>query len=158
MVLRLKWLIVFYLLSTQIGFAKNIATVQFKKVKIQLVQNNNKKLLLVDMAQTPDQHAYGLMFREKLKADEGMLFIFEDEQIRNFWMKNTLVDLDIAYIDKNKKIIDIQQMKAVISIMQNDLPTYPSKRPAMYALEMPQGWFKKNKFSEGATLKIQARP
>ena len=81
-----------------------------------------------------------------------MLFIFNEELVREFWMKNTLINLDIGYFDKNKKLIDIQQMKAVTSVMQTDLPRYPSKQPAMYALEMQQTWFKKNKFRYGGPL------
>ncbi|MBC7742658.1 MAG: DUF192 domain-containing protein [Bdellovibrionaceae bacterium] len=93
------------------------------------------------------------MFRKKLGSDEGMLFVFESEGIRTFWMKNTLIDLSIGYFDKSKKLIDIQEMKAMNSVLEKDLPTYPSKSPAMYALEMPTGWFKKNKIKEGAQLR-----
>lgn len=168
MVLRLNWLSVFCLLSslafvTQIAAQekakpKEAAKIKFKKQKIELIQKQNKKVIIVEVAETSDQHAQGLMFRQKLKNNEGMLFIFNDEQVREFWMKNTLINLDIGYFDKNKKLIDIQQMKAVTSILQTDLPTYPSKQPAMYALEMQHAWFRKNKFSEGAELKISIRP
>jgi uncharacterized membrane protein (UPF0127 family) len=81
-----------------------------------------------------------------------MLFIFENEQILSFWMKNTFIDLSIAYIDKNKKIVDIQEMKATNQMMVGDLPSYPSAKPAMYALEMNKGWFKKNKIEIGQAL------
>jgi len=126
----------------------------FKNQTIALIQAKNKKIIRVEVAEAPEQHALGLMFREKLENNEGMLFVFPDEKIREFWMKNTLINLDIGYFDKNKKLIDIKQMTAVTSALQTELPAYPSKQPAMYALEMAQGWFKKNKFSEGTKFKF----
>ena len=98
------------------------------------------------------------MNRKKLAPEGGMLFIFETEQIREFWMKNTFINLDIAYFDKNKKAIDIQQMKAQTSIVQAKFPTYPSKAPAQYALEMNSGWFKKNGFPVGTKFEFASGP
>lgn len=160
MVLRLKWAVAFYL-TCSIAFATNTdqaAQTNFKKTKLELAYKKNKKIIQVELAETQEQHAQGLMFRQKLNNNEGMLFVFTDEQVREFWMKNTLISLDIGYFDKNKKLIDIQQMSPVSSILQIQIPTYPSKLPAMYALEMVKGWFKKNKFAEGATFKIVAGP
>lgn len=160
MVLRLKWAVAFCLIisSVFVEAAVNEQNIKFKKVSVELAFKKNKKIISVELAETPEQHAHGLMFRKKLKNNEGMLFVFNDEQIREFWMKNTLINLDIGYFDKSKKLINIQQMAAVTSVLQIDVPTYPSKRPAMYALEMPVHWFKKNKFDEGTQLRIIARP
>jgi uncharacterized membrane protein (UPF0127 family) len=161
MALHLKWVAGIYLWASLIfsGFtnATEVAP-KFKKQKIELSYKKNNKILNVELAENEQQHAHGLMFREKLGQDEGMLFVFQDEKIRDFWMKNTLIDLDIGYFDKNKKLIDIQQMKAVTSVLQTKLPSYPSKGPAQYALELPLGWFSKNKFPVGTVLKIQTRP
>lgn len=132
--------------------------VQFEKLKIILTYKKLKKEMTVDLAQTTQQHSYGMMNRTSLTPDEGMLFQFPDSQVRDFWMKDTLVDLDIAYFDQNKKIIDIQTMKAVTSVLQTDLPTYPSSGPAQYALEMKSGWFKKNGFARGTLMVIPTRP
>ena len=100
--------------------------------------------LNVEVASSPEQLAHGLMFRRSLAANEGMLFIFSTEEVRSFWMKNTFVDLSIGFFDKNKKLIDIQDMKAVGSIMEAP-QSYTSRDPAMYALEVPLGWFRKHK-------------
>lgn len=108
-----------------------------------------KKPIKVELAVTPPQHEHGLMFREKLDKDTGMLFVFDDESTLNFWMKNTIIDLSIAYIDKNYTIIDIQEMKATKVGDKSDIPVYPSAKPAKYALEMEKGWFKKNKIKVG---------
>jgi uncharacterized membrane protein (UPF0127 family) len=153
MALRLKWLVVaavsFFFITSP---AWSEEAPQFSKIKVSISQGKIKKKLEVELAQSPTQQAYGLMKRTKMPANAGMLFVFDQERVLQFWMKNTLIDLDIAYIDKNKKIIDIQQMKAVTSILETNPPTYPSKLPAQFALEMNSGWFKKNKIKEGAQL------
>ena len=120
-------------------------TVTFEKQKIKIAS----KIISVELAKTTDQHQYGLMNRSSMPHNEGMLFIFETEQPLSFWMKNTIIDLSIAYIDKNKKIVDIQEMKATNQMMVGELPSYPSAKPALYALEMNKGWFSKNKIKVG---------
>ncbi len=149
MVLRLKWLIVFnFLLSIHLFASENSkknADIHFDKQQIRI----SHKTIDVETAKTTEQHQHGLMFRTALPKNNGMLFIFESEQPLNFWMKNTFIDLSIAYIDKNKKIVDIQEMKATSQMMVDVPPSYPSAKPAMYALEMNKGWFKKNNIKVG---------
>lgn len=130
----------------------------FEKQKIEFSYKKHKKVLILDAAETMDQHAYGLMNRTKMAPNDGMIFIFPDSDIRNFWMKDTLIDLDIAYVSSARVIIDIQTMKAVTSVLQTNLPTYPSKGPAQYAVEMNAGWFKKNGFPVGTELKLLSGP
>ena len=78
----------------------------------------------------------GLMNRFSLAPDHGMLFVFAQSEPLAFWMKNTFVPLSIAYIDARGVIVNIVDMKP------HDESTYPSAGPAMFALEMKQGWFK----------------
>lgn len=160
MELHLKCIIVtLFLISTPLENALAAAPdILFKKGSIELSFKKIRKTIKVEMAETQQEHEQGLMFRKKLNTNEGMLFIFPDEQTRSFWMKNTLIDLDIGYFNKQKVLIDIQQMKAENSVMQLHPPSYPSKQPAMYALEMAKGWFKKNNFPVGTALKIISRP
>lgn len=158
MELRLNWVVVFCL-SISIAYSnakafENKINIIFEKQNIEVIYKKKKPMIVVEIAKTEQQHAQGLMFRDKLNKNEGMLFVFNDERILEFWMKNTLIDLDIGYFDKDKRLIDIKQMKAVTSIIQNNLPTYPSKQPAMFALEMTKGWFKKNKIEEGAIFRF----
>lgn len=122
----------------------------FTKKKIQV----GAKTLVVEVAQTPAQFEQGLMGRESLEKDSGMLFIFPNEQTRFFWMKNTLIDLSIAFFNKKGELINIHEMKSGRGIADQDLPSYASEKPAMYALEMESGWFAKNKMKPGMKMKI----
>lgn len=112
---------------------------EFARKKIKLGAHT----LTVEIADTPRLRERGLMFRKKLEPNSGMLFVFERVQPMAFWMKNTLIPLSIAYIDEHKKIVDIKDMEPAVMGAQFP-PSYPSKAPAMYALEMPKGWFAKN--------------
>ncbi|WII72963.1 DUF192 domain-containing protein [Bdellovibrio sp. 22V] len=147
--LKNKWAFVFTVLfASFVVFSANAADFQKKTIKL------GAKTLVVEVAETPDQHERGLMFRDKLPENEGMLFIFKNEETRFFWMKNTLIDLSIAYFDKNGTLIDIQEMKSGKGVPEAALPSYPSAKPAKYALEMSKGWFDKNKIKIGSKLKV----
>jgi uncharacterized membrane protein (UPF0127 family) len=89
------------------------------------------------------------MFRKSLPENEGMLFINDKEKPLRFWMKNTFIPLSIAYLDKDRKILNIEDMRPSTSIMQESVAISESVKPAQYALEMNQGWFKKNKIIPG---------
>ncbi len=120
----------------------------FSRKKIQVAN----KTIDVEIADTPTKRARGLMYRQSLKDGTGMLFVFDFEEPLSFWMKNTFIPLNIGYFDKNKTLIDIQEMKPVESEMVENPPSYPSAGPAQYALEVPPNWFAKNKIKIGAKL------
>jgi len=105
-----------------------------------------------ELARTPEEREEGLMFRETLEEGRGMLFVFPDSQIRSFWMRNTLIPLDIAYLDESLRIVDIQAMDP-----QTD-DAHPSARPAMFALEVPQGWFGKMGIEVGDQAQVVFGP
>jgi hypothetical protein len=88
-----------------------------------------------EVARTPDQREQGLMYRQELPDGTGMLFVFDTEEVRSFWMENTYVPLDIAFLDVALRVVDIQQMAP-----QTTDP-HESAGPAMFALEVAQGWF-----------------
>ncbi len=130
--------------------------ITFNRGKIEIVGAKSKtknRIITVEFAESEAQQQKGLMYRDTLPKDEGMLFLFDSERTLGFWMRNTYIDLDIAYIDKNFKIVDIQQMKATTSL-QVEFPSYPSKKPAQYALEMNENWFQKHKFKVGDLIRI----
>ncbi len=141
------------LLIASSSFAlKDADNVVFQEATITLKAGVTTKSVTAEIALSEIQHERGLMFRRSLKKNHGMLFIFKDESIRNFWMKNTIIDLSIGYFNKEKTLIDIQDMKAVTSVLQTEIPNYPSQGPAMYALEMPANWYTQNKIKLGTKL------
>jgi uncharacterized membrane protein (UPF0127 family) len=87
------------------------------------------------------------MGREKVPYGEGMIFVFPDEEKRSFWMCNTLVDLDILYLDATGTVVDIQTMTAeaprrrleTVPEYEERLTRYPSKAPAQFAVELCVG-------------------
>jgi uncharacterized membrane protein (UPF0127 family) len=92
-------------------------------------------------AEVPDdreEFVRGLMFRKHLPWNAGMLFAFSDEETRSFWMKNTLIPLDMMFVDSSSRIVDIKEN--VPPCKQDECPTYPSQEPAQYVLEVNAGF------------------
>jgi uncharacterized protein len=104
--------------------------------------------VLAEVADTPEARERGLMFRTELEDGHGMLFVFPDEDIRGFWMRNTYIPLDIAYLDRTQRIVDIQAMEPHVEEL------YESSRPAMFALEVPRGWFEGRGVAVGDQVRI----
>ncbi len=103
--------------------------------------------LTVEIADTPEASENGLMFRDSLPANRGMLFIFEQPRKASFWMKNTKIPLSIAYIDSAGKILEIKSMNPL------DETVVPSSSDQIaYALEANQGWFAQHGISSGAKV------
>ncbi len=102
----------------------------------------------VELAKTPEERAKGLMYRNHLGKDEGMLFIFETEGYHGFWMKNTLIPLSIAFIDKEGKIVRISEMKPLT------LDSHDPPQPILYALEMNKGWFAAHGIKAGDVIRF----
>jgi len=95
------------------------------------------KEITAELAVTPVERARGLMFREKLEADQGMLFVFEEEDLYSFWMKNTLIPLDIIWLDSHQQIVHIE--KNVPPCPREPCPSYTPRQPALYVLELKAG-------------------
>ncbi len=142
---QLQLFIASLLLSFALPAVARVLNFEFKTIKLA------GHSVRVEIADTPDKSSRGLMFRKKLAEGEGMLFVFPSEEPRSFWMKNTFVDLSIGFIDAGLRLVDIQDMKSVKSEMENS-ESYHSKAPAKYALEVPKGWFAKNKIKVGDHL------
>ena len=96
-----------------------------------------------ELAVTPEERTRGLMFRKNMGFDQGMLFIFDKEGFYSFWMKNMRISLDFIWLDAEKRIVHIEQN--VPPCKQEPCPTYASKVPAMYFLELKAGSVEKRK-------------
>ncbi|MDH3297048.1 MAG: DUF192 domain-containing protein [Gemmatimonadota bacterium] len=101
-----------------------------------------------EIADTPALRERGLMDRDSLPENHGMLFVYADEQIRSFWMRSTPIALDIAFADRNGTIVNIETMEP------NSDESWLSASPAMYALEMSAGWFARNNVGAGARVEF----
>ncbi|MEJ5165623.1 MAG: DUF192 domain-containing protein [Thermoanaerobaculia bacterium] len=113
----------------------------------------NGKSVKVEIAKTEEERALGLMFRHSLPEDRGMLFIFEKEDFQSFWMKNCFFPLDLIFIDKKGKIVDIKENFEPCK--EDPCPTYKSKEKAIYVLEVEGGFVRKNNIKIGIEVKFQ---
>jgi uncharacterized protein len=91
----------------------------------------------VEIATTPAAQAHGLMERTSMPADHGMLFVFKHSAPRVFWMKNTLIPLDILFFDATHKLVSV--VSDAPPCRANPCPLYPSDAPARYVLELNAG-------------------
>ena len=103
----------------------------------------------VELATTPRQHAYGLMHVEAMDADAGMLFIFDDMAVRSFWMKNTLIPLDMLFFDDEGRLVS-----AVEAAAPGSLISRRSAGPAKYVLELNSGSMRADSIGPDARLRF----
>lgn len=108
------------------------------------VQIDTFPRLDLELARTPQEHELGLMYREYLPPDSGMVFIYTFESHEAYWMYHTLLPLSIAFIDRSGSIVDIKDMPRLNNpddMQEAGRTVYPSAAPYWYALEVNQGWF-----------------
>lgn len=127
--------------------SETISKVEFGSAQIAV----KDAALSVEYAHNFQQRARGLMYRQDMCENCGMLFEFDYARTAGFWMKNTLIPLDIAYIDSDGVIADIKPMYPLV------LKSVPSSREVLYALEMNQGWFNKQGINVGDRMQIISR-
>ena len=106
----------------------------------------------VELATDNAQRQRGLMMRQSLPADHGMLFVFPRTEPQAFWMKNTLIPLDILYFDTERRLVSMQL--DVPPCKADPCPTYPSDAPAIYVLELSAGTAQRIGAKPGDVLKI----
>jgi len=93
--------------------------------------------IIVDIVDKAPERTKGLMFKEALPAGSGMFFVFDGEDQLSFWMKNTLIPLDMIFFDKDYKVVEI--VKNAVPCKKDPCKAYPSDRPAKYVLEVNAG-------------------
>lgn len=105
----------------------------------------------VELAKDDAERARGLMFRDSMEQDHGMLFIHDAQEPQSYWMKNTKIPLDILYFDNDRKLVS-QQRDVPPCSLGDACPPYPSDAPARYVLELNAGQAERLKLQDGATL------
>lgn len=108
---------------------------------------------LVEIADDDAERARGLMFRDAMPIDHGMLFIHDREEPQAYWMKNTRIALDILYFDQTRKLV-AQQRDVPPCSLGDGCPPYPSEAPARFVLELNAGEAARLKLQDGAQLRF----
>lgn len=103
-------------------------------------------LITAQVAATPEQRSIGLMWRQDMPTNEGMLFVFERPAPQCFWMKNTLLPLTAAFVEDDGTITNLADMKPQTT------DSHCSTKPVRFVLEMHQGWFAKRGITAGQRL------
>ncbi len=107
------------------------------------------KTVKAEVAVSETEQARGLMYRRSLGKHDAMLFVYEQDRVLSFWMKNTFVPLDILYIKADKTVATIKQMQPQTT------KTHSSEVPVRYALEVNQGWAKANGIEPGTQVSFE---
>ncbi len=116
----------------------------------------------LEVAANEKSRAKGLMNREKIDEHGGMIFIYKRAQLRSFWMKNCLVDIDLLYLDGRGRIVSMHKLKKEPLRGENEsvveyerrLKRYPSGRPAQFIIELKAGWIDRLKPKVGETIEL----
>ncbi len=103
-------------------------------------------VIQAEVAANDPQRQQGLMFREKMEGNTGMVFVFDQPSKQCMWMKNTPLPLSVAFLDEKGAVINVEDMQP------HSLESHCSKKPAKYALEMNVGWFKQRNIKPGIVI------
>lgn len=131
---------------------KNIREPQFKKegeLEFLNKDNNPIKKIDVELAENNDERAQGMMYRKSMDDTRGMLFIFQNEEAQEFWMKNTIIPLDIMYVNSKNEIVRIYKNTTPLS----EKPL-PSEKPTLFVVEVRGGFTDKYGIKEGDLIKF----
>ncbi len=121
-----------------------------KVIPFSIISEGGKVEIDIEIADDPKERSKGLMYRKSLPQNSGMLFIFENERNVSFWMKNTLIPLDMIFIAENGTITEIKQN---IQPCESDpCESYPSNEPTKYVLEVNANFSKENNIQVGDKL------
>ena len=122
-------------------------------------QTSNDLLFTVtcEIADSESERLQGLMHRENLLEDEGMLFIYEFPQNVSFWMKNTEIPLDIIFIHENGTVLNIEEADVQPDVPDSELTRYESQGPVKWVVEINQGLSVQNGISNGTKVTIEYR-
>ncbi|HSP18256.1 MAG TPA: DUF192 domain-containing protein [Myxococcaceae bacterium] len=107
--------------------------------------------LVVEIADTPALRTRGLMWRSELPDGTGMLFIFPAESVQSFWMRNTLIPLDMLFIDRRFRVVGVVQWAEPRTLTARTVG-----KPSVYVLEVPGGWTARNGVRSGSTVELES--
>lgn len=114
-------------------------------------RENEQVMLGVEIVDTPESRQKGMMFRKDFGDMQGMLFLFDAEQPLSFWMKNTLIPMDVLFFDDDANFVSAATM---VPCESDPCPLYASEEPAMSALEVPAGFLQKHRIGKGWKIRL----
>lgn len=129
-----------------------IALFVHHKKKYTLLRISPHMFINLEIAQTPQERARGLMFRKNLQKNQGMLFVFPKPLAHSFWMKNTLIPLDLIWLDHEKKIVYYQDEIPPCNESECRIYSPPADMKASYVIEIQSGLRKKLNLEKGKIL------
>jgi uncharacterized membrane protein (UPF0127 family) len=130
--------------AAALALAAGLAAAQPAAPTVRL--NAGIHLITAEVADNDATRTRGLMFRESLAPNHGMLFVFERKGIHCMWMRNTLIPLSVAFIDDDGRIVNIEDMAPQTEV------SHCARAPVRYALEMSRGWFASRGIKPGAVI------
>jgi uncharacterized protein len=110
--------------------------------------------IFAEIAATLDKRTTGLMFRNNLESDRGMLFVFPEMGYWTFWMKNTLIPLDIIWLDDFQRILHVESRVPICTKIDDSCPRYSARRESQYVLEIKAGMAEQLGIEPGKRLKV----
>ena len=147
--MHLKTIISFLLLNFFIySSGYKLLALEFDTGFVKFIKSNN--IFKVEIADSFEKRKKGLMFRNKLDTDKGMLLVFPEEKLASIWMKNTSLELDIIFISKSKVVVDYIQ-----NVIPMSEQIYTSKKNVKYILEINSGLIKNLNIKLGDKLNIE---
>ncbi len=142
---RLLSTLLVLLATAAVAAATNVAAQTATLPTVQLTAGIH--LITAEVAARDPDRVRGLMFRQGLPANHGMLFVFDGKAVHCMWMRNTLIPLSVAFVEDDGTIVNIEEMQP-----RDERSRHCARQPVRYALEMAQGWFASRGIGPGSKL------
>ncbi|MFC7078948.1 DUF192 domain-containing protein [Halorussus caseinilyticus] len=123
-----------------------------------MVEDGENVTVELEVANEREERRTGLMHRESLANDTGMVFVYESAQPVSFWMKNTLIPLDMIFVGPDRTVLNVQHASPQPNATSGELKTYPSDGEAKYVVELPRGFANRTGVGSGTKLVFEGAP
>jgi uncharacterized membrane protein (UPF0127 family) len=138
-----------FILLTGFTYVLSVSGVGEKQASFIDETGSEKAEITYETAISSEEKKSGLMNRTELDQNHGMIFVYDNADIRSFWMKNTLIPLDIIFLDSNKQIINIEKAYPEPNTPDSELERYRSDAPAQYVIEVNQNFTDRHGIEQG---------
>ena len=140
-------------LTTVTSDPKQTSTTSIKEPQVIFESSSGPMAVALEVVATPAKIQRGLMHRRHLAPDRGMLFVFSSERVRSFWMKNTLIPLDMLFVKEDMTIAGIERNTVPLSLESRSIGI-----PTRYVIEVNGGWTEKNGVEPGSQITLENLP